>query len=157
MSNTLVQRAHSGTRAAERTASFALGLWGFIHVLGGGVLMASASNPASALTTLGSAAPPSDVANDPGAVVGALIGFHGMNLAFAGVAVLGLAVWSWRRWPLGVPTALAIAAVADLGLMVYLLVPGHMATADGAPGPILLAVALVAAVFARRSEEGTAS
>jgi hypothetical protein len=113
--------------------------------------MGSTSDPASALTMLGSAAPSADIPADPGNVVGALVGFHGLNLAFAGLAVLGLAVWSWRHWPTGIPTALAIAGVADLGLVVYLLAPGHMAIADGTPGPVLLGVALIASAIARHS------
>jgi hypothetical protein len=112
--------------------------------------MGSTSDPAAALTMLGSASSAA-IPTDPGDIVGALVGFHGMNVAFAGLAVLGLAVWSWRRWPAGIPTALAIAAVADLGLVVYLLKPGHMAIADGTPGPVLLGVALIASAIARHS------
>jgi hypothetical protein len=54
-----------------------------------------------------------------------------------------------------VPTSLFIAAAADVGLIVYLLMPGLMPLSEGLWGPLLLAVAVVGAFVARRTTERT--
>ncbi len=136
-----------------RATSVTLFLWGLLHIVGGGALMAlGASDPAAGLKSLGSAKalPP-----DPGEVVGALIGFHGLNLAFAGVAVTALAVWAWRSWPRGVPTGVAIATAADIGLIFYLLGPGHMKITDGLWGPLLLVLAALGWALSSTQPETT--
>ena len=137
--------------AWERTTALSLLLWGLLHVAGGVVLMfGAASDPLEGLRSLGSGAAPDAFPLDPGPVTAALIGFHGLNIAFSGVAVTALAVWAWRSYPKGVPTALIIATAADVGLAVYLLGSGHMRFTDGLWGPVLLAAAAGAAALARQ-------
>lgn len=137
-----------------RLTTVALLLWGLLHVVGGASLMvAAASDPPAALRSLGSAAMAGDLPADPGRVTQAVIGFHGLNLLWAGLAVTILSlVWTWRRYPRGVPTSLFIAAAADIGLIVYLLIPGLMNVYEGVWGPLLLAIAVAGAAVARRHE-----
>lgn len=135
-----------------RLTTVALLLWGLLHVAGGAILMVTAvDDPLAALQSLGSAAPASDFPADPGPVTQAVIGFHGLNLLWAGLAVTALSVaWSWRRYPRGVPTSLLIAGAADFGLIVYLLIPGLMKFTEGLWGPLLLAIAAAGASLAHR-------
>lgn len=136
-----------------RTTAISLLLWGLLHLVGGGVLMAqAASDPAAGLQSLGSAGaiPP-----QPDAITAALIGFHGLNLAFAGAAVTGLSIWTLRSWPRGVTTSLIIATAADIGLIAYLLGPGHMKLTDGLWGPLLLGLAVLAGIISRRTPAPT--
>ncbi len=155
--NAITSPATRKRRRWERETTVALLLWGLLHMVGGASLMAmAASDPLSALQSLGSAAPSGDFPIDPGPVTQALIGFHGLNLLFAGLAVTILSiVWSWRHYPRGVPTSLLIATVADLGLIAYLLVPGWMKLTDGVWGPPLLALAAAGAALARRNSVAT--
>ncbi len=140
-----------GTRW-ERPTTVALLLWGLLHIVGGASMMAmAAADPLAALRSLGSAAPSGDFPTDPGPVTQAVVGFHGLNLFFAGLAVTILSVaWSWRRYPRGVPTSLLIATAADVGLVAYLLIPGSMKLTDGVWGPLLLVLAVAGAALARR-------
>ena len=52
--------------------------------------------------------------------------------------------------PKGVPTSLVIAGVADLGLIVYLVIPGLMRFSEGVWGPLLLVIAATSAAMASR-------
>lgn len=143
----------TSTRRLARATVITLTLWGLLHIVGGGALMlASTATDATGLVALGSAVEISEFPETPNAVVQALIGFHGMNIAFAGLAVTLLSVArSWRYWPRGVQSSLLIAGAADIGLLVYLLGPGYMKLSDGIWGPLLLAIALVTGALARRA------
>lgn len=131
---------------ARRTAVGSMILWGLLHVVGGIVLIAQATGSGSdAIAAYATALPPVDLSGPASKAVTGLVGFHGFNIAAAGAAVTTLA-WIRRRdarshWR----TPLTVAAVADIGLVAFLLIPGVMATADGAPGLVLLLVALAAA------------
>lgn len=140
--DTQTQRA---TDIARRTAVGSMVLWGLLHVVGGVFLVASAQGTGSdAIAAYATALPPVDLTDTASQAVTALVGFHGFNIAAAGVAVTTLA-WLRRRdmrsrWR----TPLVVAAVADIGLVVFLLIPGVMSAADGAPGIALLLIALAA-------------
>jgi hypothetical protein len=111
--------------------------WGILHIVGGALIMAT-RDAHDGLANLGSGAAPGDVPADPGPVVGALLGFHGLNIVWFGIATILLAR---RRTQGSTIAALAVMAAADLGLLVYLVGPGHMRLADGAWGPLLLVLA----------------
>lgn len=130
---------------AHRTAWIALLLWGVLHMVGGLVLVAAGSGTADEAVEGYASGLDAVALSGPGVdAVPAIVGFHGFNIAAAGVAV---AVLAWRS-----RTALArafdagvlVALVADVGLVAFFLVPGVMAAADGAPGIVLLVVALTA-------------
>lgn len=140
-------RGASGTpMTARRVAVGALGLWGLVHVLGGTLLVAAGTGDArDAVLAYATGAAPDGLTGVAAPAVARLVQFHGFNLAIAGVAVTAMAWRALRRWPTGVSPSLAVVTVADVGLVAFLLVPGTMAVTDGLPGPMLLAVALVAA------------
>ncbi len=125
----------------------ALVVWGLVHVVGGGMLMA-----ADAVEGLRSLGPNvlATVPDAPGEAALALVRFHGLNIALGGLAVLVLALaWarSRRRWQLDV--ALGVTIALDLGLLIYLVGPGVMPLSQGLIGPVLVALALAGAVRAR--------
>ena len=88
---------------------------------------------------------------DAARVTAALVGFHGLDVAAAGAAVLVLAVLGARGRRGAVGAALVVAAVLDVGLAVFLLLPGLMSLSEGLWGIGLLAVAVGAAARARSS------
>lgn len=151
MTTTDIHTPRSKGTLAPRIAVGSMILWGLLHVVGGLVLVAasSASGP-DAIAAYATALPAVDLTDAADRAVRGLVGFHGFNIAAAGTAV---AVLAWRG-PDATPsiwlTPLIVATVADIGLVVFLLAPGIMATTDGAPGIALLLVALAATAAARR-------
>lgn len=135
-------------RWTHRVAAGALLIWGAMHVAGGGILIASSGREGgrAGLELLGSNAPPTAFPVDAGPVTAAVLGFHGLNLLLAGAAVVALtAVVVRKAWPRGVTAAFGVIAAADVGLVTFLLAPGHMSALDGVWGPLLFIVALAAA------------
>lgn len=136
--------------AARRTAVTGMVLWGLLHLVGGAVMMiASFGNGPDAVGTYATGLPAVELTATAASAATGLVGFHGFNIAAAGMAVTWLA---WRRrtgpateWR----TPLVIAGIADIGLVVFLLIPGVMSAADGAPGIGLLLVALAGTAAAR--------
>jgi len=144
-------RTHGSQLWLRRAALLTLVLWGLIHIVGGGALIAAASSDGgrSALELLGSGADDRTIPDDPGPVTQAVLGFHGFNLLLAGAGVLALALLGARTaWPRGVTTSLALIVAADGGLLIFLLLPGYMTLSDGLWGPLLL---VGAAIFAWRA------
>lgn len=111
--------------------------WGVLHVVGGSLIVAITlrEGAAAGLSDLGSAAPVAAIPSEPGPVVKALLAFHGVNIVWFGLATLYLAQ---RRSMRSLGAALMVMAAADFGLIVSLLVPGHMRWIDGLWGPLLL-------------------
>lgn len=133
------------TSLAQRTAVTSLVLWGLLHLVGGVVLVAAATGSAEdAMVAYATALTTGPVDAATADAITGLVGFHGFNIAAAGVAVAVLA-WRSRGRDGSLTTPLVVASIADVGLIAFLLVPGVMAAADGAPGVVLLAVALAAA------------
>lgn len=138
-------------RGWRRATLLALGLWGAIHVVGGLSLVIGSIHDGggAALESLAGSAAPEEVPTDPGPVVEGVLAFHGADIAVAGLAVLWVAtITARRRWPTGVGPALLLVTVLDLGLVAFLVAPGHTPWAEGLWGPLLLVVAGGSAVQA---------
>jgi hypothetical protein len=58
-------------------------------------------------------------------------------------ALLVGVLMNWRNSRLGYWLNFGIVGVADVGLFIFLILPGHMALADGSPGPVLWILALI--------------
>jgi hypothetical protein len=137
----------TGRRWSAPLAAAGLVLWGLIHIAGGISLLVA--DTADGLQTLGPNAADT-VPAAPGRAAASLLRFHGLNIAFAGAAVLGLALAWWRyrsRWPLDV--AIATAAALDVGLIMVLVAPGVLPATQGLIGPLLVIVAFIGAIGAR--------
>jgi len=122
-------------------------LWGILHIAGGAVLFQqlAAEGATGALATLGSAVPAAGLPAISGGVTAAVLAFFAWNWIWIGLLVLVVGVrLNWKNSQVGYWLNLTVVGAADLGLIVTLLVPGHMALTDGWPGPLLL---LLAAMF----------
>ena len=132
---------------AARVAMAGLLLWGLVHVAGGFSLLAA--DTVEGLETLGPNASDS-VPTEPGDATTGLLRFHSLNIAIGGIAVTALAAVWWRRrtrWQLDV--AVAVAAALDIGLVLYLVVPGILPAGQGLIGPVLVAISATAAIRVR--------
>lgn len=120
-------------------AAVSLGLWGLLHLVGGTSLITMGAT--AGLDTLGPNAPV-PAPRDSGEAAAALLHFHGLNIAAAGLAVLVLA-FAWYRSHLAwqAVVSLGVAAVLDAGLLLFLVAPGLLPASQGLLGPGLLGVA----------------
>ncbi len=131
---------------AHRIAALFFGAWGVLHIFfGGAMLVAGGTGSAADAARLVATAAP-DLVGEPSAAVGGLIMQHAWNLLMFGGIATGLAVLNWKREALIMNAV--ITSAADIGFVVFVLVPGHIAIADGALGPVLWIGGLVATGFA---------
>jgi hypothetical protein len=130
------------TNIAARMGAALFGLWGVLHIAGGAVLLAAQGSERVAMfgTTH-----PAGALQAPGPIVNAVLGFHAYNLLWLGAASVAIAIFlNWKNSSLGYLMNMIIVGAADLGLIVFLLLPGYMSWRDAAPGPVLW---LLAAMF----------
>lgn len=133
---------------AHRTGAIFYGLWGVLHVAGGIALFADANSHGAdkMLRTMNNGATTGGIPAIPSGIADGLAEFHAFNLAWIGLLVTVIAVtMNWRNNRTGYWLNLAIVAAADLGLILFMVVPGYMSLADSWPGPLLF---IPAAVFA---------
>jgi hypothetical protein len=72
------------------------------------------------------------------------------NLACFSCAALGIAVTlNWRNDRFGYWINLGVISVADIGFIIFVLVPGYLPSWPGLLGPILWLVGLVLTMFGR--------
>jgi len=118
-------------------------LWAVIHVVAGLSLMWSAQHDLNGhLREIGTGVAPGALPRLPnGTVVSAIVAFHSFNMAWLGALVGVVAVrLNWRNSAVGFWLNLVVVGGLDVGLAVFLLLPGTMFWTDGLPGPTLFAL-----------------
>lgn len=69
---------------------------------------------------------------------------HAWNLLFFAVFAIAVAVWmNWKNSRLGYWLNLVVISAADIGFVVFVLMPGHVPMMPGVLGPIFWIVALL--------------
>lgn len=136
-------------RFAHRLGAVFYALWGLLHVLAGyGMLVVGPDEKLELLTTR----PLPDVGL-PGAlapVVDAGLAFHAYNLLWFGLVSLIVAVTlNWRNSRAGYWVNLVLVGFDDLGLIVFLILPGHLTFAEAGLGPLLYLLALLFSTLGR--------
>ena len=138
---------------AARIGAVAYVLWGGLHLFAGIALVFSAHTDINGfLAGMATAMEPGAVPQlAEGTVVSGVGAFHSFNLAWLGAFVVVVALrWNWRNALAGFWVNAVLVGMVDLGLILFLQVPGYMAWADGIPGPVLYVVALVFSAIAVR-------
>lgn len=114
-----------------RLGAIGFGLWGLLHITGAGFIL-------SATLGSGAAAGYAVYGYDGGslpAATGAILAYFAYFLALSGAVVLGVAVklnWSNSQTGLAINTCLILAI--ELGLIVFLVVPGYLSLVEALPG-----------------------
>jgi len=137
---------------AAKTGGVFYALWGVVHILGAGVqLSVLRSDGPGALTALISSAAPYDPAASPVPVAaGRFMGMGAFNILWIGMLVTLVAVTlNWKNRRLGYWLNLGVVGATDLGLLLFLLLPGTMAWSDGGIGISLFLLALAFATLGR--------
>lgn len=131
-------------------------LWGILHVIGGSAIL-TAESASAQLAMFGTAVPAEQLPPNPGEIVHAGLSFHAFNLAWLGILTLLVGVFlNWKNSRLGYWLNLGVVGAADIGLFIFLIIPGYMALADGFPGPLLWVLALVFSTIGLLQNEGKA-
>lgn len=135
-------------------------LWGLLHIAGG-LLMLSASsvNMGSYLQVLmGQQSVLTNVSTNSEAATSAtmhVFAYHAFNLTWLGVLVSVIAVVSnWKNQASGFWFNLALVGLIDLGLIVFMVVPGVIPSSD--PwwlGPVLYVVAVIISAIGLRQSK----
>lgn len=134
------------TNLFARSGAACYALWGLVHVAGAGMQLATLnSGGGGALGAMVSTARPYDPQVSPiPLAAGALMGMGSFNLLWIGLLVAWIAVrMNWRNSPTGYWLNLGIVGATDLGLLLFLLLPGTMAWSDGSIGIVLFLAAAV--------------
>lgn len=124
----------------HKTGALICGLWGLIHVAGGGLLLADAlsDHPENALKSLGSALSETDFPAADNPVVRAVVSFHSFNLLWMGLAAMIIALTlNWKNSKTGFFLNGALIGLADAGLIAFMLAPGIIKLEEGIIGPVL--------------------
>lgn len=80
---------------------------------------------------------------DPGMVQGRIYQ-DAFSLLFFAIFGIAVAVWlNWRNSRLGFWLNLVVISAADIGFIVYVLIPGYVPIVPGGLGPLLWVVAII--------------
>jgi hypothetical protein len=128
-------------------------LWGLLHVVGGTLIMArAAGDPDSGYAFY---SPPA--AGYP-ALAGDVLAYLAYSFAWAGLLVTWIGVrYNWCNTPRALALNTCLVGCTDLGLVAFLVLPGHLALADASPGLLLFAGAAFFGALARRGSHEAAT
>ena len=127
--------------------------WGLIHIAGGAAMLLSSGKGLAAVNEMmtGTAL---DAGTEPSLING-IVSFHSFNILVLGLIVLGVALMLNRKNSrTGYIVNLLAAGLADIGLILFLILPGYLSFADGAPGIVLFALAAVFSTIAIQRQPG---
>jgi hypothetical protein len=128
----------------KRTAMILFSLWGLVHILGGALMLLTlggggVDGAEAYLATVATADPSSAALVPPtGSPAIRILGFHAWNLIWVGLMVTGVAITLNRKASrAGLWVNLGLVSGADLGLLLFLVIPGVMSWTTALPGLIL--------------------
>jgi hypothetical protein len=88
--------------------------------------------------------PPEELPQGLEALVHAGLSFHSYNLIWFGLLSLVVALsLNWRNSVTGYWVNLVVVGADDLGLLLFLILPGHLTFAEAGLGPVLFVLAFV--------------
>ncbi len=130
-------------------STLAFALWGLLHLAGAAMILArlqgEGAGPAYALYGHDGSPLP--------AVTGAVLGYFSWLIGAAGLAALALALTLNRRnSEVGLALNTALTGLVETGLVLFLLLPGHLSLAESLPGLVLAAAGItLGGIACRRS------
>ncbi len=110
-------------------------LWGLLHIVGGGaILMAVGESPAQGFAVYEeSTAAYTELA-------GSVLGYLAYSLVWLGIVVTFVGIrHNWNNSEAGLALNTVLVGLTDLGLVVFLIVPGFVGWGEASPGLVLFA------------------
>ncbi len=128
-------------RWTYRIGAVSYALWGLLHVYGG-LLMLRADTREQLGYVSSEALPTEQIPPTLEPLVHAVVSYHAYNITWFGLFALLVAVFlNWRNSIVGYWANLVVVGADDIGLMVFLLLPGHLSFAEVGLGPLLFVLA----------------
>ncbi len=124
-----------------KLSAIAFVVWGVLHIAGGSAILAALANgPAAGYAFYANAA------GDYPAAAGAILAYNSFAILWTGAIVAVVAVLlTWRDNPAGTYINLALTGLSEVGLIVFLILPGFVPWAQASLGLVpFIAAALLA-------------
>jgi len=133
---------------SAKTAAVFYVLWGIIHIIGGAALLSASMDGADAFVK--------GLTGNTGAALNGVIGggllglkaakwvfaFHSYNIMWMGILAILIAVlMNWKDSTAGYWINMAVVGFADLGLIIFMVLPGVMSISNAWIGPLLFLLA----------------
>ena len=114
-------------------------LWGLLHVAGGvAILLGLADSPEAGFAFYRTAGGPQS------ALAGAILGYMAYFFVVSGLAATAIAIlFNRRNDPVGLAANSLLILAVELGLIAFLVIPGHLGFTDALPGFILAGIGIV--------------
>jgi hypothetical protein len=130
-------------RNLHRVGAVFYGLWGLLHIWAGGLMLAADAR--TQLDYISTAPlPPEELPQSLASLVNAGLSFHSYNLVWFGLVALFVAAFlNWRNSVTGYWINLVIVGADDIGLLWFLILPGHLAFSEAGLGPVLFGLAAI--------------
>ena len=133
----------------SKIGAIAFGLWGALHIVGAAVILAAVLGGGAAA---GYALYGYDGVELP-AVTGGLLGYFAYLIGLFGIGVTYVAIrFSWSNSETGLAVNTALTVAVDVGLILFLMLPGYVSLADAMPGFVLLILGVIMGGIACRME-----
>jgi hypothetical protein len=118
-----------------RTGAVFFILWGVIHVIGGiAILLAAAQSPEQGFAIYGA----HDAIYTP--LAGSVLGYLAYGFVWIAVLVIVIGVrFNWQNSQNGLALNTVLVGLTDIGLVLFLVLPGHLSWGDASPGLLLFA------------------
>lgn len=123
-------------------------LWGLLHIVGGGAILAAVSeSPESGFAIYQE----SDAAYTN--LAGSVLGYLAYTFVWIAVVVTYIGIrYNWRNSSDGLALNTALVGLTDIGLILFLVLPGFVSWIAAAPGLLLFAGAAITGGIACNAE-----
>jgi hypothetical protein len=115
-------------------------LWGLLHIVGGSaILLAVTESPEAGFAMYNAPAAPYT------ALAGSVLGYLAYGFVWIAVVVTYVGVrYNWRNSQQGLALNTALVGLTDIGLIVFLVLPGFLSWGEASPGLLLFASGAIA-------------
>lgn len=123
----------------SKSAAVAFFLWGVLHVVGSvAILLAALRDPAAGYAFYANAAESYDALSG-----GILKYFSFLLLCIAIVSIFIAVKYNWKNSQAGLAANTVLLGLTDIGLIIFMVVPGHVSWAEASIGLALFIVAVI--------------
>lgn len=138
-------------KAKIGAVSFAL--WGLLHIAGGGAIIAAvAESPAQGYAIY------QESTAEYTELAGAILSYLAYGLVWIGALVTYIGIrYNWHNSQTGLALNTLLVGLTDLGLLIFLILPGFVGWGEASPGLILFAGGVVFGGLACTSQHAKAS
>ena len=129
------------TNLLLRTSAVLWIVWGLVHALAGIMTISMIGDPAAAIGSIADAVNPELLQANYHAAVGGVLGQHGFNLLWFGVATSIGAFFVWKKNVTAIFVVAMVGGFADIGYFLFLDLGGFV---NFVPGTIMTLICLSA-------------